>query len=55
MKSRLRSLSPILLLIGILLLAVGMYTDNTSYSWASAILILLSLLAGGRWLRPRRK
>jgi hypothetical protein len=55
MKSRLRTLSPILLLIGILLLAVGMYTDNTTYSWASAVLILLSLLAGGRWLRPRRK
>lgn len=55
MKSRLRTLSPILLLIGILLLAIAMYTDNTSYSWASAILILLSLLAGGRWLRPRRK
>ena len=55
MKSKLRTLSPILLLIGILLLAVGMYTDNTTYSWASAILILLSLLAGGRWLRPRRK
>lgn len=55
MKTRLRTLSPILLLIGIILLAIGMYTSNTMYSWASVILILLSLLTGGRWLRPRRK
>ncbi len=55
MKSRLRALSPILLLIGIILLAIGMYTNNTTYSWASAILILFSLLTGGRWMRPRRK
>jgi hypothetical protein len=55
MKSRLRAISPLLLLIGILLLAVGMYANDPTYSWASAILILLSLLTGGRWMRPRRK
>lgn len=55
MKTRLRTLSPILLLIGIILLAIGMYTNNTAYSWASAILILFSLFTGGRWMRPRKK
>ncbi|MBI3175832.1 MAG: hypothetical protein HYZ25_19085 [Chloroflexi bacterium] len=55
MKTRLRTLSPILLLIGIILLAIGMYTNNTAYSWASAVLILLSLFTGGRWMRPRKK
>lgn len=55
MKSKFRAASPYFLLIGIIFLTIGIYTDNTIYSMISIPFILLSLIAGGRWLRPRRK
>jgi hypothetical membrane protein len=55
MKAKFRAASPFFLLVGIILLTIGIYTDNTTYSMVSIPFILLSLIAGGRWLRPRRK
>ena len=55
MKSKFRAASPFFLLIGLIFLTLGIYTDNTIYTWISLPFILLSLISGGRWLRPRRK
>ncbi len=55
MKSKFRAATPFFLLIGIIFLAVGIYTDNTIFTWISLPFILLSLIGGGRWMRPRRK
>lgn len=53
MKFDKRRASSIFLILGIVFLAVGIATNNTSFSWAAAAFILISLVAGGRWLRPR--
>jgi hypothetical protein len=55
MKFNKRRVSSIFLILGIAFLAVGIATNNTSFSWAAVVFVLLSLLLGGRWLRPRRK
>lgn len=55
MKFNKRRLSAIFLVLGIAFLAVGIATNNTSFSWAAVVFILLSLVLGGRWFRPRRK
>jgi hypothetical protein len=36
-------------------LVIGIATDNTAFSWAAVAFIIISLLAGGRWLRPRKR
>jgi len=55
MKPNKRRTSAILLFLGLALLAIGFATDNTSFTWVAIIFIFLSLVLGGRWLRPRRK
>jgi hypothetical protein len=55
MKFNRRNLSTIFLLLGVVFLAIGFSTDNTLFSWISVVFILISLLAGGRWMRPRKK
>ncbi len=55
MKFNKRRTSTIFLVLGIVFLAIGFATNNTSFSWAAVIFVLLSLVLGGRWLRPRRK
>ncbi|MBL8100564.1 MAG: hypothetical protein JNK81_15375 [Anaerolineales bacterium] len=46
--------STIFLMLGLLFLTIGISTDNTIYTWISIIFVLLSLIFGGRWMRPRR-
>lgn len=55
MKFDKRRASGYLLMLGMVALVVGMATDNTAFSWAAVVLVLLSLILGGRWLRPRRR
>jgi membrane protein implicated in regulation of membrane protease activity len=55
MKFNKRRASNIFLVLGIVFLAVGIATNNTAFSWAAVVFVVLSLLLGGRWLRPRRK
>jgi len=50
-----RKLSSILLFLGMIFLLIGIVADKTYFSWAAVIFVLLSLILGGRWLRPRRK
>jgi uncharacterized membrane protein YqgA involved in biofilm formation len=55
MKFNKRRSSTIFLILGIVFLAIGIATNNTSFSWAAVVFILLSLVLGGRWMRRRRK
>jgi putative exporter of polyketide antibiotics len=50
-----KQISSITLLLGLVFLVIGLATDNTSYTWVSIVFILVSLVLGGRWMRPRRK
>lgn len=55
MKFNKRRSSTIFLILGIAFLAIGIATNNTSFSWAAVVFVLLSLVLGGRWMKPRRK
>ncbi|MHB8777022.1 MAG: hypothetical protein ACYC6R_04565 [Anaerolineales bacterium] len=50
-----RKLSGGFLILGMAFLAIGIASDNTAFTWAAIALVLISLILGGRWLRPRRK
>lgn len=50
-----RKFSGALLLVGMVFLVIGITTDTVIFSWAAIILVLLSLVLGGRLFRPRRK
>ena len=55
MKINKRGLSSIFLILGMAAFAIGWSTDNTIFSWAAIAFIVISLILGGRWMRPRRK
>jgi membrane protein implicated in regulation of membrane protease activity len=55
MKINKRQASRIFLILGMVFLVIGIVTDNTAFSWAAVAFIIISLLAGGRWLRPRKR
>jgi hypothetical protein len=48
-------MSAFFLILGMAFLAIGMSTDNKTFSFAAIAFVLISLIAGGRWLRPRKK
>jgi hypothetical protein len=47
--------STIFLILGMVALLIGFGTDNTIFSYAAIAFILISLILGGRWLRPRKR
>jgi hypothetical protein len=51
--SRKRS-SMIFLVLGLAFLAIGLATDQTTFTWIAIAFVLLSLVMGGRWLRRRK-
>jgi hypothetical protein len=55
MKLNQRKLSGIFLISGMLFLALGFSINNTIFSWLAVACVLVSLVLGGRWMRPRRK
>ena len=55
MKQKRQQTSRIFLILGIVFLVLGISTDITTFSWVSVAFIIISLAAGGRWLRPRIK
>jgi hypothetical protein len=55
MKIDRRKLSGYLLILGMVFLTIGLRTHNTVFSWAAVACIMISLVAGGRWMRPRKK
>jgi uncharacterized membrane protein HdeD (DUF308 family) len=55
MKQNKRKASGAFLILGMAFLVIGLSTDNTAFTWVSIACIVLSLVLGGRWMRPRRK
>jgi len=55
MKFDKRKVSGAFLLLGMVFLVIGITTDNTVFSWAATVSVLLSLLLGGRWMRTRKR
>ncbi len=50
-----RNAANVFLLLGMVFLLIGIATDNTAFSWTAIAFVLISLILGGRWLRPKRK
>jgi uncharacterized membrane protein HdeD (DUF308 family) len=50
----LKKYSTVFLILGLAFLVVGIATDQTAFSWIAIAFVLVSLLTGGKWLRPRR-
>ena len=55
MKFSRRTVSIISLLLGMVFLSIGIATNNTVFSWIAVACVVISLIAGGRWMRPRKK
>jgi membrane protein implicated in regulation of membrane protease activity len=55
MKINRRNVSTIFLVLGMIFLAIGIGAHNTAFSWAAVACIMISLVTGGRWMRPRKK
>jgi len=55
MKQNKRKASSIFLILGIAFFAVGLSTDNTAFTWVAIAFIIISLVLGGRWMRPRKR
>jgi cell division protein FtsW (lipid II flippase) len=49
-----KKFSMIFLILGLAFLAIGISTDQTAFSWIAITFVLVSLVAGGKWMRPRR-
>jgi hypothetical protein len=46
--------SMIFLILGMIFLAIGLATDQTIFTWIAIAFVVISLVTGGRWLRPRK-
>jgi len=46
--------SPVFLILGIAFLAIGLATDQTAFTWIAIVFVLISLVTGGKWLKPRK-
>jgi len=55
MKQNKRKTSSAFLILGMVFFAIGLSTDNTAFTWAAIAFIVISLVLGGRWLRPRKR
>ncbi len=54
-KQSKRKSSGIFLILGMTFLVLGIATDNTAFSWLAIVFVVLSLVLGGRWMRPRKR
>jgi hypothetical protein len=46
--------SSVFLILGLAFLAIGIATDQTTFTWIAIAFVLISLISGGRWLRRRK-
>jgi len=53
-QTRRKRSSMIFLILGIAFLTIGLATDQTAFTWIAIAFVLISLVAGGKWLRPRK-
>jgi uncharacterized membrane protein HdeD (DUF308 family) len=44
----------VFLILGLVFLIIGMATDQTAFSWIAIAFVIISLVLGGKWLRPRK-
>lgn len=44
----------IFLVLGMAFLAIGLATDQTTFTWVAIAFVVISLVLGGKWLRPRK-
>jgi len=45
--------SAVFLMLGLAFLTIGLATDQTAFTWIAIAFVLVSLVAGGKWLRKR--
>lgn len=50
-----RNISIVFLILGMTFLTIGISTDIKAFSFAAIVFVLISLITGGRWMRPRKK
>jgi hypothetical protein len=53
-KQRRRQFSSIFLILGLAFLTIGIAAAQTAFTWIAIAFVLISLVLGGRWLRPRK-
>ena len=46
--------STIFLILGLVFLTIGLASDQTAFTWIAIAFIVISLVAGGKWLRRRK-
>ncbi len=54
MKQNKRKISMAFLILGMTFLTIGISTDNQTFSFAAVAFVVISLVTGGRWMRPRK-
>lgn len=55
MKQNKRRISTAFLILGMTFLTIGISTDNKTFSFAAIAFVIISLVTGGRWMRPRKQ
>jgi hypothetical protein len=53
-QQRRKRSSAIFLILGMAFLTIGLATDQTAFTWIAIAFVVISLVAGGKWLRPKR-
>ena len=53
-QTPLKRYSMVFLILGLAFLGIGIATDQTAFSWIAIAFVVISLITGGKWLRPRR-
>jgi len=46
--------APVFLILGLVFLTIGLATNQTAFTWIAIAFVLISLISGGKWLRPRK-
>jgi hypothetical protein len=55
MKQQTRKrISTICLVLGLAFLTIAFVTNQTAFSWIAIVFVMISLVMGGKWMRPRR-
>ncbi|MCI0555266.1 MAG: hypothetical protein L0287_30335 [Anaerolineae bacterium] len=49
-----RRYTSVFLILGLAFLAIGIATDQTAFTWIAIAFVVISLISGGKWLRPRK-
>jgi len=44
----------IFLILGLVFLTIGLATDQKAFTWIAIAFVLVALISGGKWLRPRK-